>query len=111
MLQAFLDNEAVFSRLERRKQAWILDALARAYSATGSPEHAVHLLHNSIQMDRVLGEKERLATALWNLAVQQLELGRLKASELSLQESIATAEEIADSFDEAKAHQYFALLR
>jgi tetratricopeptide (TPR) repeat protein/transcriptional regulator with XRE-family HTH domain len=111
LLQAFLDNETAFSKLECRKQAWVLDALAQAYSATGNPEHAIHLLYDSIQIARMLGEKERLASALWNLAVQQLELGRLAASEQSLQESIATAEEIADPFDQAKAHQYFALLR
>jgi tetratricopeptide (TPR) repeat protein/transcriptional regulator with XRE-family HTH domain len=111
LLQAFLDNETAFSKLDRRKQAWVLDALAQAYSATGNPEHAIHLLYDSIKIDRKLGEKERLASALWNLAVQQLELGRLAASEQSLQESIATAEEITDLFDQAKAHQYFALLR
>jgi tetratricopeptide (TPR) repeat protein len=111
LLQAFLDNEIAFSKLERRKQAWVLDAFAQAYSATGNPEHAIHLLYDSIQIDRMLGEKERLASAMWNLAVQQLELGKLAESELSLQESIATAEEITDPFDQAKAHQYFALLR
>jgi tetratricopeptide (TPR) repeat protein/DNA-binding XRE family transcriptional regulator len=111
LLQVFLDNETALSKLESRKQSWVLDALANAYSASGYPEHAVQLLTDSIQIDRVLGEKERLATALWNLAVQQLELGKLSASEQSLQECIATCKEIADAFDEAKAHQYVALLR
>jgi tetratricopeptide (TPR) repeat protein len=111
LLQAFLDNETALAELESRKQSWILDALAHAYSASGYPEHAVQLLNDSIQIDRVLGENERLATALWNLAVQQLVLGKLSASEQSLQECIAPCKKIADAFDEAKAHQYFALLR
>lgn len=111
LLQAFLDNETALSKLESRKQSWVLDALANAYSASGYPEHAVQLLNDSIQIDWVLGEKERLATALWNLAVQQQVLGKLLASEQSLQECIATCKKIADAFDEAKAHQYFALLR
>jgi transcriptional regulator with XRE-family HTH domain len=111
LLQVFLDNEKALSKLESRKQSWVLDTLANAYSASGYPEHAVQLLNDSIQIDRVLGEKERLATALWNLAVQQLVLGKLSASEQSLQECIATCKKIADAFDEAKAHQYFALLR
>ena len=111
LLQAFLDNEAARSRLESQKQSWILDALANAYSASGYPERAVQLLSDSIQMDRALGEKERLAAALWNLAVQQQVLGKLSASEQSLQECITTCQDIVDTFDEAKAHQYFALLR
>jgi transcriptional regulator with XRE-family HTH domain/tetratricopeptide (TPR) repeat protein len=111
LLQAFLDNEAALSRLESQRQSWVLDALANAYSASGYPERAVQLLNDSIQIDRVLGEKERLAAALWNLAVQQQVLGQLSASEQSLQECLATCKESTDTFDEAKANQYFALLR
>ncbi len=111
LLQAFLDHKKALSRLEGEKQSWVLDALANAYSASGYPERAVQLLNDSIQIDRALGEKERLAAALWNLAVQQQVLGELTASERSLQECIATCQDSADTFDEAKAHQYFALLR
>ena len=88
-----------------------MDALASAYSASGYPERAVQLLNDSIQIDRALGENERLAAALWNLAVQQQMLGKLTASEQSLQECLVTCKKCADTFDEAKANQYFALLR
>src|SRR5205085_10942134 len=98
-LQACLDNYAALAELERRKQSWILDALANAYIASCYPERAVQLLNDSMQIDRALGEKERLASALWNLAAQQQVLGKLSASEQSLQECIATCQQSADAFD------------
>jgi len=64
LLQAFLENKAVLSSLESQRQPWIFDALANAHSVSGYPERAVQLLNDSIQIDRVLGEKERLAATL-----------------------------------------------
>lgn len=84
---------------------------SNVYSASGYPHRAVQLLRVSIYVDQEHGDKEKLAAALWNLAVQQQVLGRLSASEQSLRESIALCREIHDPFNEAKAHQYFALLR
>src|SRR5216683_1182294 len=84
---------------------------SNVYSASGYPHRAVQLLRVSIYVDQEHGDKEKLAAALWNLAVQQQVLGRLSVSEQNLRESIALCREIHDPFNEAKAHQYFALLR
>jgi len=112
LLQGFFeDDETSLPQLESSWQSWLLDALAHAYSASGYPQRAVQLLEASIQIDQERGDKESLATALWNLAVQQQVLGRLSASEQSLQESIKLCRDIHDAFNEAKAYQYFALLR
>lgn len=112
LLQGFLEgDETSLLQLERNWQSWLFDALANAYSASGYPQRAVQLLEASIQIDQERGDKESLATALWNLAVQQEMLGKLSASEQSLQESILLCRDIHDAFNEAKAHQYFALLR
>jgi transcriptional regulator with XRE-family HTH domain/tetratricopeptide (TPR) repeat protein len=109
LLQAFLPNYE--TQLNNNQQSWILDALANAYGASGYPQRAVQLLEASISIDQARDDKESLATAFWNLAVQQQVLGRLEASEESLQESITTCQELHDAFNEAKAHQYMALLR
>ena len=81
------------------------------YSTSGYPHYAVQLLRVSIHKDQEYGNKENLATELWRLAVQEQVLGRLKASEQSLQRGLALCHEIGDRFHEAKTHQYFALLR
>ncbi len=109
LLQAFSLDEDSLRQLERRKQSWVLDALAHAFSASDYPQRAVDLLEASIAIDRELGEKENLATALWNLAVQQQVLGKLAASERSLHDCIAVCSEVHDAFNSAKAHQYIAL--
>jgi tetratricopeptide (TPR) repeat protein len=112
LLQGFLEgDETSLPQLESCWQSWLLDALANAYSASGYPQRAVQLLEESIQIDQERDDKESLVTVLWNLAVQQEMLGRLSASEQSLQESILLCRDIHDAFNEAKAHQYFALLR
>jgi len=84
---------------------------SNVYSASGYPHRAVQLLKVSMYVDQERGNKEKLATTLWNLAVQQQVLGRLSASEQALRDSITLCREIHDTFNEAKAHQYFALLR
>jgi transcriptional regulator with XRE-family HTH domain len=90
LLQSFFSNdEILFPSMESSQQSWLLDALANAYSASGYPLRAVQLLKKSIQIDQGLNDKESLATTMWNVAVQQLELGELAASERSLQKSIS----------------------
>lgn len=84
---------------------------SNTYSASGYPNSAIQLLRASIHIDQERGDKDSLATALWNLAVQQQVLGRLLASEQSLEESLSLCKNIHDMFNEAKTHQYFALLR
>ncbi len=110
LLQAFIShNEESLPLLDSQKQSWLLDALAHAYSASGYPQRAVDLLRSSIDIDRKLGDKQNLATALWNLAVQQQVLGKLLEAEQSLLGCIAVCNEIDDTYNMAKAHQYFAL--
>jgi tetratricopeptide (TPR) repeat protein len=84
---------------------------SNTYSASGYPNSAVQLLRASIHIDQERGDKESIATALWNLAVQQQVLGRLSASEQSLAESLSLCKNTHDMFNEAKTHQYLALLR
>jgi tetratricopeptide (TPR) repeat protein/transcriptional regulator with XRE-family HTH domain len=110
LLQAFIShNEESLPLLDNQKQSWLLDALAHAYSASGYPQRAVDLLRASIDIDQKLGDKKNLATALWNLAVQQQVLGKLLEAEQSLLDCIAICNEIDDSFNLAKTHQYLAL--
>jgi tetratricopeptide (TPR) repeat protein/transcriptional regulator with XRE-family HTH domain len=110
LLQAFISrNEESFPLLDSQKQSWLLDALAHAYSASGYPQRAVDLLRASIDIDQKLGDKKNLATALWNLAVQQQVLGKLLEAEQSLLDCIAICNEIDDTFNLAKTHQYLAL--
>ncbi len=110
LLQAFIShNEESLSLLDSQKQSWLLDALAHAYSASGYPQRAVDLLRASIDIDRKLGDKKNLATALWNLAVQQQVQGKLLEAEQSLLDCIAICKEISDTYNMAKTHQYFAL--
>lgn len=110
LLQAFLShNEKSLPLVDSQKQSWLLDALAHAYSASGYPQRAVDLLRASIDIDQKLGDKKNLATALWNLAVQQQVLGKLLEAEQSLLDCIAICNEIDDTFNLAKTHQYFAL--
>jgi tetratricopeptide (TPR) repeat protein/transcriptional regulator with XRE-family HTH domain len=112
LLQAFFpDDGSPLPVLERNRHSWLLDAHAHAYSASGYPQRAVGLLRASIRIDQECDEKESLATSLWNLGVQLQVLGRLSESEQSLQECITLCRSMHDSFNKAKAHQYFALLR
>jgi transcriptional regulator with XRE-family HTH domain/tetratricopeptide (TPR) repeat protein len=114
LLQGFFsggEREVAWSKLNSDRQSWLLDALAHAYSATGDSRRAIELLEASIRLDRERRDKESLATALWNLAVQQQVLGKLFASEQSLEESLAICREINDTYNEAKTHQHFSLLR
>jgi tetratricopeptide (TPR) repeat protein len=112
LLQAFFPfNESPVPTLERTWQSWLLDALAHAYSASGYPQRAVDLLMTSIRIDQECGDRESLATTLWNLGVQLQVLGRLSESEQNLQACIAICHNMHDLFNEAKTHQYFALLR
>jgi tetratricopeptide (TPR) repeat protein len=114
LLQGFFSGdvrEVAWSKLNSDRQSWLLDALAHAYSATGDSRRAIELLEASIRLDQERRDKESLATALWNLAVQQQVLGKLFASEQSLEESLAICREINDTYNEAKTHQHFSLLR
>jgi transcriptional regulator with XRE-family HTH domain/tetratricopeptide (TPR) repeat protein len=114
LLQSFFsegEREAAWSKLDSDRRSWLLDALAHAYSATGDSPRAIELLEASIHLDQERGDKESLATAFWNLAVQQQVLGKLFASEQSLEESLAICREMNDTYNEAKTHQHFSLLR
>ena len=70
---------------------------SNVYSASGYPHRAVQVLRVSLYVNQQQGDKEKLANALWNLAVQQLVLGRLTASEQNLQKCIALCQEISQS--------------
>lgn len=112
LLQGFLIREdTLVEGLERQQQSWLLEALANAYSASGYPQRAIALLQASIRHDLEQEDKESLAIAYWNLAVQQLVLGDLVNVETNLKESIELCTNISDNYNGIKAHQYFALLK
>ncbi len=81
------------------------------YSTLGHPYYAVQLLRVSMYEDQASGNKEDLAAEHWKLAVQQQVIGKLKASEHSLLAGLSLCKEIDDHLNEAKTHQYLALLR
>jgi len=113
IFQDTMDKEMQCLWAERTVRA-VNRAISRtitAYSTSGHPHRAVQLLKTSIYIHQERGDKASLATALRNLAVQQQVLGRLAESEQSLQENLKICREIHDTFDEARAHQSFALLR
>ena len=112
-IQNAMNKDARRTWIERATQivCRTLPYTSSIYSTSGFPHYAVQLLRVSIHKDQEFGNKAHLAAELRKLAVQQQVLGRLKASEQSLQESLALSREIGDRFHEAKTHQYFALLR
>lgn len=89
----------------------VFPQISTTYSAAGYPHRAVLLLRASIHLDQENDNTQNMAAALWGLAVQQQVIGKLFASEQSLQESIARSHSTEDHFNEAKAHQYLAVLR
>jgi tetratricopeptide (TPR) repeat protein len=113
MVQQAVGKEAEHLWAVRAAQA-VYQALPQAssvYSSTGYPSRAVQRLTASIILNREQENREELANELWNLAVQQQVLGKLSASEQNLQDCLALCREQHDVFNQAKAHQYFALLR
>src|SRR5437660_3670745 len=113
MVQQAIGKEAEHRWAVRAAQA-VYQALPQAssiYSSTGYPSRAVQRLTASIILNREQENKENLANELWNLAVQQQVIGKLSASERNLQDCLALCREQHDAFNQAKAHQYFALLR
>jgi len=111
VIQDMMDKETQRLWAERTRYAvkQAFPQSSQVYSATGYPYRAVQLLKASMYVDQECDDKAKRASALWNLAVQQLTLGRLCASEQSLRDSIALCREVNDPFNQAKAHQYFAL--
>ena len=81
------------------------------YSAAGHPHAAIQLLSASVYLYREQNSRGKLATVLWELAVQQQVIGHLRDAERNLMESLALCQEIGDWFNEAKTRQYLALLR
>lgn len=113
MVQQTMGKEAEHCWTIRAAQA-VYQALPQAssvYSSTGYPSRAVQRLTVSINLNREQENKKNLANELWNLAVQQQVIGKLSASEQNLQDCLALCREQHDAFNQAKAHQYFALLR
>jgi tetratricopeptide (TPR) repeat protein len=113
MVQQTIGKEAEHRWAVRAAQA-VYQALPQAssvYSSTGYPSRAVQRLTVSIILNREQKNKKNLANELWNLAVQQQVIGKLSASEQNLQDCLALCREQHDAFNQAKAHQYFALLR
>jgi transcriptional regulator with XRE-family HTH domain len=112
-IQGAMDKDARHAWIEQTTQVVrrAFPSSSFVYSTSGHPHYAVQLLRVSIHKNQEYGNKEQLASELWKLAAQQQVLGRLKASEQSLQESLILSHEIGDRFHEAKTHQYLALLR
>jgi tetratricopeptide (TPR) repeat protein len=113
MVQQTMGKEAEHRWAIRAAQA-VYQALPQAssvYSSTGYPSRAVQRLTVSVILHREQENKKNVANELWNLAVQQQVIGKLSASEQNLQDCLALCQEQHDAFNQAKVHQYFALLR
>jgi tetratricopeptide (TPR) repeat protein len=108
LLQAlFLDGEDKPPRLkEESDQAWILAALANAYSLSGQPRRAVPLfeLTNDIYENK-MKNKQFLAIGLGNVAQQQLVIGALKEAERNLRRYIELSIELGIEAENADAYQ------
>lgn len=103
----FSDGEQKPPRLkEEAAQAWILNALANSYGASGQPKKAVPLYEGYIKISKRRQDRLNEAIGLGNLATgAQILLGGLKSAESNLQGSIDLCQEIKDEFQEAVGHQ------
>ncbi len=95
---------------EESDRAWVLNALANAYSLSGQPRRAVQLLEKQIAIRKKGGISKSVAVGLGNLAQQQLVIGSLKFSESNLQQNIDLDKKIRDKFWESVGHQELGYL-
>ncbi len=102
----FPDGEDRPPRLKNEgAQPWTLNELANSYSASGQPRRAVPLFQQQIAVRDKQGKKRSVAIGLVNLAVAQISVGALRATEANLRRSIALCGEIKAESDEAIGHQ------
>lgn len=59
-------------------QAWVLNELANCYSMIGQPQRAIRLYEQKNEIHNVLGDTRNLSVGMWNIAYQQLALGKIK---------------------------------
>lgn len=71
---------------------YVLDALARAYVATGQYADAVHATGECVKIDRKLELEERLVRSLYHLGREQCMLGQYDHARDALQESLSLVE-------------------
>jgi tetratricopeptide (TPR) repeat protein len=87
------------------KIVFTLNELANAYSLSGQPKNAVPLFEKGNKLAEKAGDKQNLAIALGNTALDQIRLGNLKPAESDLRRSITLSQEIKDEFSEGIGHQ------
>jgi len=101
----FSDSENNPPHLEGESdQAWILTALAIAYTKIGQIRKAVGFYERAYATGKKLGDKSNLSCDFSNLADAQFLLGELKQAEGNLQKGIDIAREIKDAYSEAIGH-------
>ncbi len=77
-------------------QAWTLAALANSYSLSGQPTHAVGLFRRHNAIFEAADDRRNLAAGLGNLAIQQINIGELRAASASIQVQIALGHALGD---------------
>ena len=102
----FLDGEDRPPRLRSESaQAWTLNALANSYSLFGQPRRALPLFKQQIAIREKQGNKKSVAIGLGNLALGQVRLGELAASEANVRRRIEFCREVGDEPQEAVGHE------
>lgn len=102
----FPDGEEHPPRLKSEgAQAWTLAALANSYSLSGQPRRAESLYERQATSRENAGDKKNLAVGLGNVAMQQLNIGSLRAAEANLRRSIALCRETKARRGEAIGHR------
>jgi len=82
-------------------QALTLNDLARSYSLSGQPCHAVPLFEGYIAISEKRDDKTNLAIGLGNVATQQTVIGAFRAADANLRRSIALCRETAETHRES----------
>ncbi len=111
LLKIFPDGEDKPPSVDGRTgQAWMLNALAAAYSRCGQPFRAVNLRDRSIDLWERNGYKKEAAIVLGNLAHDLIMSGEFEEAELNLRHSVKACRKIKDEYWEAAAHKELGLL-
>ncbi len=98
----FLDGEDKLPRLkDESAQGWTLNGLANSYSLGGQSHRAVTIFQNAVPLAEKIDNKKNVATALGNMADDQLKIGALREAERNLRRAIELDKELENEYGEA----------
>jgi tetratricopeptide (TPR) repeat protein len=108
----FPDGEDSRPRLKSKaSQGGALMALAHSYTLSGQPRSAIPLTEMSVDIARECGQTEGVALFLRDLGTLQLAIGRLRAAEVNLGNSITSLRQIKSHPHEPFVHLELGLLQ